>query len=269
MFQTSNSQHGTTSVWAVIEPTSDTTFRAAVANLGDSRFVSINRNGTINFVTQDHKPKLHAETTRIVQAGGFVSGDRVDGQLAVARAIGDSFYKSNPGLAAHQQKVSCVPDISFVDLSNQDIIFIACDGLFEKLTTEQLAQFIVNDINLTANDPAVIACSLLDYSLESGSRDNMSAIVLTFNNGTDYKRSNEFVAGPFYQWSHDTRFRKAYEADAKRNGITGKDLYDRALSVLKFNFQFSHFISLLMRRSIDLLLIQKQNLLVIAIVFLS
>ena len=223
--------HGSTSVWMVVRPNQENdTFKAAVANLGDSRIVCMDRSGEIKFVTQDHKPKLNTETARIVEAGGFVRGDRVDGQLAVARAIGDSNYKNNGLLQPHQQKVSCVPDISFLEFSSKDVVLVACDGLFERLATEDLAQIVARDMEQTLRDPASICCKLMDASLLAGSRDNMSSILVTFVNGEDYTSGNEFVAGPFYQWSDDTRFRKAYELDAHKHGVFGKELIEKALN---------------------------------------
>lgn len=197
--QTSQCQHGCTSVWFVIRPLSDTQghYQVAIANLGDSRCVWMDKCGNIKFVTQDHKPYLKVvvslinfrknqiENNRIVEAGGFVSGDRVDGQLAVARAIGDIFYKSNSHLPPQAQKVSCVPDISMLTVPVGDFFLVACDGLFEKLSTEQLAEHISP---VADSDPAKLAVKLMDFSLASGSRDNMSAIVIALTNGSDYNK---------------------------------------------------------------------------------
>ena len=53
----------------------------------------------------DHKPNNEGEQRRIEAAGGVVHMKRVDGDLAVSRAIGDFTYKQNkalsPGLYTH------------------------------------------------------------------------------------------------------------------------------------------------------------------------
>ena len=53
----------------------------------------------------DHKPNNEGEQRRIEAAGGVVHMKRVDGDLAVSRAIGDFTYKQNkalsPGMYTH------------------------------------------------------------------------------------------------------------------------------------------------------------------------
>jgi protein phosphatase 1B len=66
------------------------------------------------FFTTDHKPYLEHERERIVKAGGTVMIQRVNGSLAVSRALGDFEYKSVPGLAPTEQLVSPEPDVYVV-----------------------------------------------------------------------------------------------------------------------------------------------------------
>lgn len=54
------------------------------ANCGDSRAILI-RNGEVVFSTVDHKPENPSEQTRIINAGGSVIVQRVNGSLAVSR----------------------------------------------------------------------------------------------------------------------------------------------------------------------------------------
>ena len=67
------------------------------ANSGDSRSVlaRVSESGALEAValSEDHKPENTAEKTRIETAGGFVKDNRVNGNLALSRALGDFEYK--------------------------------------------------------------------------------------------------------------------------------------------------------------------------------
>ena len=70
-----------------------------VANAGDSRAILVNKAGKVIELSYDHKPDNEGEMIRIKAAGGFVDDGRVQGIIAVSRAIGDWEYK-NPALLA-------------------------------------------------------------------------------------------------------------------------------------------------------------------------
>jgi protein phosphatase 1B len=78
---------GSTAVCALISST-----HFFFANCGDSRGV-LSRSGKAFFSTQDHKPINPQEKERIQKAGGSVMIQRVNGSLAVSRALGDYEYK--------------------------------------------------------------------------------------------------------------------------------------------------------------------------------
>lgn len=67
------------------------------SNSGDSRAVLVSRNGKVTELSHDHKPDEAGEMQRIRAAGGFVDDGRVQGIIAVSRAIGDWEYK-NPAM---------------------------------------------------------------------------------------------------------------------------------------------------------------------------
>ncbi len=64
---------------------------------GDSRSV-LCRGGEAVPLSQDHKPNMAGERARIEGAGGRVSIGRVNGDLAVSRALGDFPFKCNKSL---------------------------------------------------------------------------------------------------------------------------------------------------------------------------
>lgn len=91
---------GCTSVTAIVTPR-----YILCANAGDSRCV-MGTGKTAKPLSDDHKPYGEIEKKRIEKAGGFVQWNRVDGDLAVSRALGDFSYKNRPDLPAKDQKVS-------------------------------------------------------------------------------------------------------------------------------------------------------------------
>lgn len=69
------------------------------ANAGDSRSCLATKKGKVIELSHDHKPDNDGELKRVKAAGGFVEEGRVQGVIAVSRAIGDWEYK-NPKLLA-------------------------------------------------------------------------------------------------------------------------------------------------------------------------
>lgn len=69
------------------------------ANAGDSRTVLAQR-GTAKDLSIDHKPDDPEELNRIESSGNFVTEGRVNGRLALSRALGDFAYKKNENLPA-------------------------------------------------------------------------------------------------------------------------------------------------------------------------
>lgn len=114
------------------------------ANAGDSRGV-LGIKGRAKPLSEDHKPQLEAEKNRIVAAGGFVDFGRVNGNLALSRAIGDFEFKKVAELPPEAQIVTAFPDVEQHDLTDEDeFLVLACDGKSSKLhqtrtTTEMVA----------------------------------------------------------------------------------------------------------------------------------
>ncbi|KAK7919157.1 hypothetical protein WMY93_010441 [Mugilogobius chulae] len=88
---------GSTAVCVLLSPS-----HLYFINCGDSRAV-LCRDSTVGFSTQDHKPNLPREKERIQKAGGSVMIQRVNGSLAVSRALGDYDYKCVDGKGPTEQ----------------------------------------------------------------------------------------------------------------------------------------------------------------------
>ena len=79
-------------------------------NAGDSRCIA-GVNGEAIALSNDHKPNDPSEMERIVNAGGFVEFNRVNGNLALSRALGDFIFKTEEELPQNKQIVSAEPEV--------------------------------------------------------------------------------------------------------------------------------------------------------------
>lgn len=141
---------GCTAVVAILTNT-----RLVVANAGDSRCILGRSTGAVH-LTRDHKPQNDVEKVgevveslqaRIEAAGGSVEFGRVNGNLNLSRAIGDLHYKQDPSRPLEDQIITSHPDVTSVDLSPQDeFICLACDGLFEFFSSEDVYKHIASNV---------------------------------------------------------------------------------------------------------------------------
>lgn len=165
---------GTTAVAAFVTPN-----KVIFANCGDSRALLCS-NKNIKFVTSDHKPYNEKEKRRIENAGGSVMIQRVNGSLAVSRALGDYDYKCSPNLPPTEQLVSAEPDLDVIERSDEDeFLILACDGVWDVMTNEDVVEYISSRLLVHA-DLKKVCEELLETCLAKGSRDNMSVILITF-----------------------------------------------------------------------------------------
>jgi serine/threonine protein phosphatase PrpC len=150
---------------------------------------------------------------------------RVDGQLALSRAFGDRALKVPMAGDAANRKVCAVPDIIVERAKAGDFLFIACDGIYESdvFTRESVIEFIASKLKQT-DDLALISAAVLDACLNRGSKDNMTAVLIQFTDGSSYdKPKDEYVPGPYYANKDGKKFQEAYKADAEANGYTLED----------------------------------------------
>ena len=166
---------GTTAICALISRT-----HIFIANLGDSRAI-LCRSGAVYFSTQDHKPNNPEEKQRIQEAGGNVMIDRVNGALAVSRALGDYEYKQLAGKKSTEQLVSPLPEVTVKMLDpNDEFLVLACDGVWDVMTNDDLNQFVRYQLS-TETSLKTICSNIIDTCLHKGSKDNMSVVMVTFS----------------------------------------------------------------------------------------
>jgi len=138
-----------------------------VANVGDSRAIACYKNGSVKEITKDHKPTDPFEKAMIERKGGFVQDKRVDGILAMSRAIGDR------KIAHH---LSATPDIFEGSIKKIKYIVQASDGLYDVMRSVEVCQFI-NKFLAKGIPKNRIPKLLVSHAIKIGSQDNVSVII--------------------------------------------------------------------------------------------
>lgn len=159
-----------------------------VANAGDSRTV-LGVKGTAKPLSFDHKPQNEGERARIVAAGGFVDCDRVNGNLALSRAIGDFDFKKSVNRPPEEQIVTAYPDIMVHDISADDeFLVLACDGIWDCMTSQNVVEFVRRGI-AEKQELSYICENIMEHCLAPASDvtglgcDNMTILIVGILNG--------------------------------------------------------------------------------------
>ncbi|QPH05735.1 hypothetical protein C2857_003715 [Epichloe festucae Fl1] len=170
-----------------------------VANAGDSRGV-LGIKGRAKPMSQDHKPQLENEKNRITAAGGFVDFGRVNGNLALSRAIGDFEFKKSAELPPEQQIVTAFPDVDEHDLTDEDeFLVLACDGIWDCQSSQAVVEFVRRGI-AAKQELEKICENMMDNCLASNSEtggvgcDNMTMTIVGFLNGKTKEEWYEEIA---------------------------------------------------------------------------
>lgn len=167
---------GCTAVTALVTPT-----HIYCANAGDSRCV-LSKSGAPVPLSTDHKPTNDGEIKRIQKAGAFVSCGRVNGNLALSRAIGDFEFKQNKTLPPAQQAITAAPEVTVhVRGAEDEFLVLACDGIWDVLSNEQLVAFVKRGLEKT-DDLAAICEEAFDHCLAPSAPglgcDNMTMVLV-------------------------------------------------------------------------------------------
>ncbi|XP_030946649.1 uncharacterized protein LOC115971098 isoform X1 [Quercus lobata] len=134
-------------------------------------------------LTKDHHPDRDDERIRVETAGGYVlelgGVSRVNGQLAISRAIGDVSFKSYGVISA--------PEVTdWQPLTTNDSYLVAAsDGVFEKLSLQDVCDLLW-EVNSHGTLESELSTSCLYSSADcivknafgKGSLDNMAAVVV-------------------------------------------------------------------------------------------
>ncbi len=145
-----------------------------LAWVGDSRAV-LEKNGTVGFATQDHKPDSKDEQDRIKKAGGTIQKHgvwRING-LAVSRSIGDRRLKE-----MGKDQIIAIPEYATMQLdADNHFLILASDGLWDVVSNQTAIDFVKKEFT-TTSDLSAIATDLQNEAIKQGSEDNITICII-------------------------------------------------------------------------------------------
>ncbi|KAJ6353402.1 hypothetical protein OIU76_002423 [Salix suchowensis] len=151
-----------------------------VANAGDSRAV-LGKRGRAIELSKDHKPSCASERTRIERLGGVIHDGYLNGQLSVARALGDWHIKGPKG---SKSPLSSEPEVEEINLTEEDeFLILGCDGLWDVMSSQCAVTMVRKELMLH-NDPEICSKALVTEALERNTCDNLTVLVICFSPGS-------------------------------------------------------------------------------------
>jgi len=152
-------------------------------------------------LTKDHHPDREDERSRVEAAGGYVlewaGVYRVNGELALSRAIGDIPYK--------RYGVISTPELTGWQIlsENDSFLIVSSDGIFEKMTMQDVCDLMLHakfHVQHNFGSSAITQHNLADYvvhvALQKGTTDNVAAVIVPLGSpgstGTTLKDWSQF-----------------------------------------------------------------------------
>ncbi|XP_064612803.1 protein phosphatase 1E-like [Liolophura sinensis] len=189
-----------------------------LAWLGDSQAVLV-KDGQVHDVMNPHKPEREDEKKRIEDLGGVVvwfGTWRVNGNIAVSRAIGD---------IEHKPYISAVPDILSVELDGtEDYLILGCDGVWDTLPKEELPEIMYTYLQECDGDRTMVAQRLVSIARDNGSTDNISVVIVFFKDDISEPKPTRSTI--------EEAKRSDMDAKGKGDNCEGKENSDGDLSPL-------------------------------------
>ncbi|OVA05388.1 Protein kinase domain [Macleaya cordata] len=159
-------------------------------------FKGMSSDGLKHFIvkelTTDHHPDRDDERSRVEAAGGYVvewnGVYRVNGELAVSRAIGDVSFKSYGVISA--------PEVTGWQplTANDSYLVAASDGVFEKMSTQDICDLLWHVNTQGSEKPEhfssrmySLADCIVNTAFEEGSMDNLAAVVVPLRSTSFYR----------------------------------------------------------------------------------
>ena len=210
-----------------------------LANTGDSRAIlSCDRGKNVLQISKDHKPNDPKEKARILESGGslYIQCKKIvrisPSTLSVSRTFGDIRSKLTKYGGKKAMIISDPDIIKFNIEPRHDFILMGSDGLFDKITNEELIKVAwkrkgsCKDGNQHKVTGKVID-SILNAAIANMSLDNITAIMICFDGFWDLKRDS------FH--SIKNVYKKSISPKITRIGSTQRRYTSKYKDRIKFN----------------------------------
>lgn len=148
-----------------------------IANAGDCRAV-LGKRGKAVELSKDHKPDSSSEKLRIEKLGGVVHDGFLNGELSVARAIGDWHMKDPKGSSS---PLSAEPELQEMVLNEEDeFLILGSDGLWDVMSSKCAVKIARKELMLH-NDPERCSKELVREAVKHNARDNLTVVTVCFS----------------------------------------------------------------------------------------
>lgn len=151
-----------------------------MANAGDCRAV-LSRGGIAIELSTDHRPCCTMERTRIESLGGYISGDYLNGQLGVTRALGDWHLEGMKGNGERIGPLSSEPELNLITLVKEDeFLIIGSDGIWEMFSSQNAVDFARRRLQ-EHNDVKLCCKQIVDEAIKRRAWDNLTVVIVSFH----------------------------------------------------------------------------------------
>lgn len=107
--------------------------------------------------------------------------------IAVSRSIGDVIFKSSEFCGNAPIALIAKPHIliRYLDTEKDFFVLLACDGVFDVYTHEEVAKMASTGLKVNNMDPEAAARDVVISALQKGSTDNCSCLIVSFESQKD------------------------------------------------------------------------------------
>eukprot|EP00495_Collosphaeridae_sp_1-RS-2012_P007066 TRINITY_DN6764_c0_g1_i1.p1 TRINITY_DN6764_c0_g1~~TRINITY_DN6764_c0_g1_i1.p1 ORF type:complete len:194 (-),score=21.32 TRINITY_DN6764_c0_g1_i1:101-682(-) len=144
----------------------------------------------------------------------------------MSRASGDWNLKESDQskIDYEKNKVICIPEYQTIELEEGDCLLLSCDGLTEQLENKEICDELMELQQRYPKSADLVIDGLLQRALRSGSKDNMTTVLVELRKGAEFRerdscRLRTFRPGPLLVSMKSSQFFESYMTNAVALGL--------------------------------------------------